>query len=284
MRAVVEHAPAKVNLDLRVCRRRDDGYHDLDSLVVFTEVGDRLSFTIADSLCLSIDGPFASELKGEPDNLVLGAARLLAEKAGRTPGVRISLRKNLPVAAGLGGGSSDAAAALRGLARLWGLSAAQADLVSVARELGADVPACLEATPTRMRGIGDHLTPFKLPARLSLLLMNPRQAVPTPQVFKALAHLSTERRPVTRLDSIESFHADLRQSVNDLEAPAKRLAPIIGDVLDLIKRSGGCLLARMSGSGATCFGLFDHQDSLDDATRKLRAVRPDWWIVKTGCR
>ncbi len=284
MTTVYEIAPAKVNLDLHVCRRRDDGYHDLDSLVVFTDIGDKLAFTPARKLTLAIEGPFAWALTSDQDNLVLKAVRSLAASLGRSPDVHITLDKRLPVSSGLGGGSADAAAALRGLLRFWDLPMTIGDLSLLARGLGADVPACLDARPVRMMGIGDRLAPFDLPKSLSILLVNPGTPVETPTVFRMLQRMSGER-PLTNLsEDAASFRAMCRQGVNDLEAPAMRLAPVIGEVLEAIRRQPGCDLARMSGSGATCFGLFHDQRSLDRAKKQLRVDHPGWWIVPTICQ
>ncbi len=279
-----EIARGKINLDLRVCGCRPDGYHDLDSLVAFTEFGDRLTFAPADDLTLSIVGPFAALLEGEVDNLVLRAARLAAFLAGRPPNVRITLEKRLPVAAGLGGGSADAAATLRGLRRLWNLPSCFGDFASLAGELGADVPVCLWSKPTRIQGIGERLTRFDLPGNLPILLVNPGVALATGPIFKKLETMSGERSTAMVDHDAMRFFDMLRDGVNDLEAPARSSAAVIDDVLHDIESQPGCELARMSGSGATCFGLFADQATLDRAARRLRAANPGWWIVETICR
>ena len=276
--ALEEHAPAKVNLDLLITGRRADGYHELDSLVVFASPGDRLLLQPAAELSLAVRGPFAAALAGA-DNLVLRAAQALAAHAGRAPAARIVLEKNLPVAAGLGGGSADAAAALRGLARLWRLGPAAA-LAPLAARLGADVPVCLASRPARMRGIGERLEPARGLPELALLLINPNRPLATAAVFAALgpppaAPPARGPPPVDWAGLVDW----LRTRPNHLEAPARRLLPAIDEVLQALARQPGCALARMSGSGATCFGLFAERAALERAAATLRPARPDWWIA-----
>lgn len=278
---IEEHAPAKVNLDLLVTGRRADGYHLLDSLVVFATPGDRLILEPAAALSLELQGPFAQALEDTADNLVLRAARALAHHAGHPPGARIVLEKNLPVAAGLGGGSADAAAALRALARLWHLRLPAADLAMLAGPLGADVPVCLAARPARMRGIGEQLTWQDHLPPLALLLVNPNQPLATAAVFAALGPLPApppERGPPP--PDWRGLIAWLRARSNHLEAPARRLLPAIDEVLGVLARQPDCALARMSGSGATCFGLFAEAAACARAAAALRAAQPDWWIAE----
>ena len=266
-----ELAPAKVNLYLRVTGRRADGYHLLDSLAVFGPVADVLSADADETLTLNVRGTFAPALAGETDNLVLRAARLLAETACATPQARLVLDKRLPVASGIGGGSADAAAALRLLARLWDVPV-PADL---AARLGADVPVCLASRPARMEGIGERLgTAPSLPA-FGLLLVNPGAAVSTPAVFRARTGGFSEPAALPPAwTSAEAMAADLRPLGNDLEAAAVTLCPAIADVLVWLRARPGCLLARMSGSGATCFALF-----ADEAAAEAHASNapPGWW-------
>ena len=284
MADICETAKAKVNLDLRVVRRRRDGYHDLDSLVVFPDFGDRLVFSPADDLALAIEGPFAASLAHEQDNLVLKAARDLARLLSRPPNVHITLEKHLPVASGIGGGSADAAATLRGLVRFWDLSMTLDDLTPLAASLGADVPVCLASRPAHMTGIGDRLTPFEPPDRLSMLLINPGTPVGTPAVFKQLDRMSGERISTVTAKTTDTLIATLQESANDLEAPARRLAPVVDEVLAALAGQDGCRLARLSGSGATCFGLFRDDRSLTNAASHLRAWHPDWWIAPCFCQ
>lgn len=279
-----ETAFAKINLDLRVCGRRSDGYHDLDSLVVFASVGDRLIFEPADAISLAIEGPFGAGLSFADDNLVLRATRCLVASTGCKSGVRITLDKRLPIASGIGGGSADAAATLRGLTRLWNLPHGPADLLPLAATLGADVAVCLRSTPARMQGTGDWLTPMSPPSSLPMILVNPGMAVPTPRVFAALNSYSGARAyvPITGLD--RDFRSHLMRGVNDLEAPAIGLQPVIADVLGTIRAQAGCVLARMSGSGATCFGLFDETAAAERAAAGLSQRHLDWWVVATDMR
>jgi 4-diphosphocytidyl-2-C-methyl-D-erythritol kinase len=280
MERIEEWAPAKINLDLCITGRRPGGYHELDSLVVFAPPADRLTFAPADRLLLELGGPFAKALADEPDNLALRAACLLAEHAGRPAAARMTLDKNLPVAAGLGGGSGDAAAALRGLNRLWRLGLGPGELRSLGLGLGADLPVCLAGRPARMRGIGERLDWIEdLPA-LPLLLVNPNRPLSTAAVFKGLGGLPP---PVPELGppprERPKLLAWLRARANHLEAPARRLEPAIDAVLEALAAQPGCELARMSGSGATCFGLFTDRPSLEAAADRLRRARPGWWIA-----
>lgn len=284
MRRLEEQAPAKVNLDLRIIGRRPDGYHELDSIVAFTAWADRLTFAPDHRLTLELGGPFAAALVEPTDNLVLRAVRRLADDAGRPPHVRIALDKRIPVAAGLGGGSADAAAALRGLNAFWELGLSASELRALALELGADVPVCLGSRPARMRGVGERLEPIALPV-LDLVLANPNVAVSTGRVFAALgacgpAPGSEQSVPTGR----EHLLAWLRERGNDLEAPARRLAPVIDEVLVAMRAQSGCRLARMSGSGATCFGVFDDRSAAARAAQAMRRARPSWWVVSTATR
>jgi 4-diphosphocytidyl-2-C-methyl-D-erythritol kinase len=286
--ARVERAPAKVNLTLRVIGRRPDGYHEIESLVVFAGVGDTLAFTPGKDLALKVRGPTAAAAGDLADNLVLKAARALAE---RTDALRVGafvLSKNLPVAAGVGGGSADAAAALRQLARHNGIRIDDPRVMAAARATGADIPVCLDPQPRMMRGIGEILSaPWRLPA-LPALLVNPRVAVPTKDVFKALgaAPLASGHVPASGQDAEHDATRDdviayVARHANDLEAPAIALNPTIAQALDALRVLPGCRLARMSGSGATCFALFASQRAAAAAARILRAARPTWWIRPT---
>ena len=278
---IEELAPAKINLDLCITGRRPDGLHELDSLVVFTEFGDRLTMTRDDRLTLVASGPFAAALGAASNNLVQRAASLLAAHAGCRPAVRITLVKNIPVAAGIGGGSADAAATLRGLNRLWQLGLELPALAELALELGADLPVCLTSRPTWMRGIGERCDVIPELPELSLLLVNPRQPLATGAVFGALGAIG--ERPRSGPPPIErsALLAWLHDRTNHLELPAKRLLPQIDLVLARLRAQPGCELARMSGSGATCFGVFDGATSLAEAARTFEQQRPEWWSVPT---
>ncbi len=287
--ARAERAPAKINLTLRVVGRRPDGYHDIESLVVFAGVGDTLTFAPARSLALTVNGPTAAAAGAIGENLVLKAVRALAERVEGLKLGRFVLTKRLPVAAGVGGGSSDAAAALRLIARASRIAVGDPRLMEAARVTGADVPVCLDPRPRIMRGTGEILSgPLAMP-KLPAVLVNPRVAVPTKDVFAALRgqlKAQTEGASDTTLES----HARLKMKElidavangrNDLEAPAVTIAPVIAQVLADLGSLNGCRLARMSGSGATCYGLFGTAPAAAAAARALRAKHPDWWIRAT---
>jgi 4-diphosphocytidyl-2-C-methyl-D-erythritol kinase len=275
-----EFAPAKINLHLHVVGLRPDGYHLLDSLVVFAGIGDRLTVSPADRLTLSLTGPFAAGLAAEADNLVLRAARALAMQAGIEATGAMVLEKNLPVASGIGGGSADAAAALRLLGRFWSLDPAVSGLL--AGGLGADVPVCVAGVPALMSGIGEILAPAPALPDIGIVLVNPGVAVSTPSVFRArsAAFSDPARFAATGWRDADSLVAALHDTHNDLEPPARLLAPAIGEVLDALTASAGCLLARMSGSGATCFGLFPDPAAARIAARAI--VRDGWWVWGGG--
>ncbi len=272
---LTEPAPAKVNLNLLVTGRRSDGYHLLDSVVVFGPAADTLHADPADGLTLRVTGPFAAGLVAEPDNLVLRAARALAGWAGRPPGAALVLEKCLPVASGIGGGSADAAAALRLLCRLWDIHPLAPDLARIALSLGADVPACLLSRPVRMTGVGEGLSPLPPLPPCGLLLVNPGVPVATAAVFKArTAPFSCPADLPDRWTDARRLASSLAAGGNDLQAPALGLAPVIGEVLAALRALPGCLLARMSGSGATCFGLFADGGSAAAAGDRLGG---GWW-------
>lgn len=264
-----ESAPAKLNLALHVRRRRDDGYHELETLFAFCTDGDMLHAVAADELTLSIEGPFAPMLEAGADNLVLRAGRALADAANVKAGAVLTLDKRLPVASGIGGGSADAAAALRLLTRLWRVDPHFA--AAVAPGLGADVPACLLSLTTRGEGVGEALTVVDEPllSGTPVLLVNPREPLSTADVFRAWDGL--DRGPLT----------DWRSGRNDLEVPARSLVPAIGEVLSWLSGQEGVTVARMSGSGATCFALFDDEQS---RIRAAAACPDKWWKLSTFLR
>jgi 4-diphosphocytidyl-2-C-methyl-D-erythritol kinase len=272
-------ARAKINLFLHVGDRRDDGFHPLQSLAVFPMAGDRLTAEAADDLSFRLEGPFAAALAGD-DNLVLKAARTLAGRAGRLPQARLTLTKTLPVASGIGGGSADAAAALRALSSLWELDLNETALCEIAASLGSDVPVCVASQPSFMEGRGEILTPVPALPHLPLLLVNPGVAVPTRDVFAALG----ERRgtgmtlPRGGFGDLADLLRFLETTGNDLEAPAITLQPVIGEVLKGLKSLPGALFTRMSGSGATCFALMADDDGCRRAATLLKQRHPDWWI------
>jgi len=283
-------APAKVNLSLRVLGRRADGYHELDSLVAFAGVGDELSLSPGEPAAVQISGPFAAGLSTGPDNLVLKAERVLRKEIAGLRSGHFHLVKRLPVASGIGGGSADAAAALRLLARLNGLPLAHPALLAAAGRIGADVPVCLEARARIMRGIGERLGPALRLPRLFALLVNPGVAVETAPVFRALGLQAGQghagaaeafKAEEAALATSASLIAALAATGNDLQAPARTVAPIIGEVLSALSALPGCRLARMSGSGATCFALFDDCRISAAAGKLLAHDHPDWWVKPT---
>lgn len=278
MSAVTETASAKINLFLHVGNRRADGFHPLQSLAVFTDMGDRLEFRAAAELSLNVRGPFSDGLKGGGDNLVLRAARALGGG-----GAAITLTKNLPVSSGIGGGSSDAAAALRGLRRLWNAGTDDTGLQELAAGLGSDIPVCVDAVAAFMEGRGEILRAAKSMPRIAMLLVNPGVAVPTKDVFAALeARSGVEMTlPQGRFNDTADLLRFLETTRNDLEAPARAIQPVIGEVLATMAALPGALFTRMSGSGATCFGIFASDDCCARAAEILRRGHPGWWIAPT---
>jgi 4-diphosphocytidyl-2-C-methyl-D-erythritol kinase len=277
-------APAKLNLYLHVTGRRDDGYHQLDSLAAFANVFDTISVSDANELSLSIDGPFGDGLPVDDSNLVLRAALQLRELAGIAEGAEITLTKRLPVASGIGGGSADAAATIKALVRLWNLHPGLHDLSGLALDLGADVPVCLFGQAAFMGGIGEQLDPVGILPDVPLILVNPGVDVSTPTIFKAReGDFSSERRftkpPQSTAQLIELLNDDRR---NDLTAPAVSLKPVIGQALAAIEKTAECQFARMSGSGATCFGFYPSEALAEAAVKTIKTEHPDWWCIGTN--
>lgn len=278
---VTEHALAKINLTLHVTGQREDGYHLLDSLVVFAGVGDELHANPAGVSSLTIEGPFGAEIPRDMDNLVLRAA----QACGQAP-TAFELIKNLPPASGIGGGSADAAAAIRAILRLSLAENAELALTTLIQNrakfaaLGADIPVCLLSHPARMRGVGDVLDPLCVPPCWAVLA-NPRVEVPTPAVFRALARKANPAMPevLPAWPDARDFAAWLATQRNDLETPARSIAPVIGTVLAALAGCEGALLARMSGSGATCFALFDAEGPARAAAAEVQKAHADWWVA-----
>lgn len=277
--ALTVTAPAKVNLFLEITGRRADGYHLLDSLFVFTKAGDGLTFAPADDLTLAIEGPFAGALTGAvDDNLVLRAARLLAAEAHVEAKAAIRLTKNLPVAAGIGGGSADAAAALKGLNELWGAGLDDATLGRLGIRLGADVPACLAGRPILVQGVGEDFTPVTYEGPKGILLVNPGLPLETPPVFRAYRDAEVAFDAETAAAPAYGLEA-IRARRNSLTGSAIAVLPVVDDVLKEIEALDGVRLARMSGSGATCFALFDSEVEAEAAARTFAARQPGWWLM-----
>ncbi|MGD1869443.1 MAG: 4-(cytidine 5'-diphospho)-2-C-methyl-D-erythritol kinase [Neomegalonema sp.] len=274
-------ARAKVNLCLHVVGQRPDGYHRLESLVVFPELGDLLHAEESRVLSLARDGPFGGELDAGADNLVLQAALALADHSPTPTGAALHLDKRLPVASGIGGGSADAAAALRLLSDLWRLDLPRAKLAEIALDLGADVPVCLESLPVMMEGVGDDLSPAPAMPEFWMVLVNPGVGVATPEVFRLLSERRNPSLPSRpeRFDALDDLIEWLALTRNDLEPPAQMLRPVISGVLDAVRSRAGCRFARMSGSGATCFGLFERENTALDAASALRLSEPEWWVA-----
>jgi 4-diphosphocytidyl-2-C-methyl-D-erythritol kinase len=268
-------AAAKVNLWLNVVGRRDDGYHLLDSLIAFTDLADEIEASPSDRLVLSVDGPFAPALGGEADNLVLKAARLLAGRAGVAPKAALRLAKRIPVAAGLGGGSADAAAALRALVDLWRVAMPIEELFDLAARLGADVPMCLAGRAALASGIGERLAPAPALPPCGILLVNPGTPLPTAEVFARRQGAFSAARPLSRpWTDAQSFAAMLAERGNDLTDAALALRPAIGDVLAVLRETHDVLHVAMSGSGATCFALYE---TAERAARAAGRIPAGWW-------
>lgn len=260
-------APAKVNLALHVTGKRADGYHLLDSLVVFAGIGDWLDITPSDTLSLNVTGPRAHGVPDDARNLVWKAAEWLCPDRGAS----MILEKHLPHAGGIGGGSADAACALRGLADVWGV-----DVPSGADALGADIPVCLHGRPVRMAGIGDVLEDVPLLPSMWIVLVNAGVEVPTGAVFKAMERVDNAPMPTPEWSDFDSFIGWLDRTRNDMETAARTQAPVIGIVLKRLRAFADCRFARMSGSGGTCFGLFESETAARDAAL---ALPKDWWVA-----
>ncbi len=280
-------APAKVNLFLHVVGQRLDGFHLLESLFVFTEHGDTISVTEADSFDFSLTGPYAKTLADmggdEGDNLVVKAAMLLAEKASVRANVSIVLEKNLPVAAGIGGGSADAAATLMALNQLWKCDYTLTELEPLALELGADVPACLYRTPLYIKGVGENIEPTSLPSDYAILLVNPNVGVSTPEIFKEFHAKGTVFTPSIggkeKFENASFINFLNEHSGNDLQRPAQRICPEITEVLSQLDKLPDTLYTAMSGSGATCFAMFNTVSEAEAANIYIKTCNPEWWTL-----
>lgn len=287
-----QQAPAKINLFLHVTGKRDDGYHLLESLVCFTATGDVVSGELRTDgkITLAVTGPMADALSNDHtnDNLVVRAARLLQEEANTELGADLILDKRLPVASGIGGGSADAAAAIRLLCDMWNLDLDGDRLSAIALSLGADVPVCLHGKATLMSGIGEKLTELPDLPPLPIVLINPGKPVSTPAIFKAREEDGFSDEGLwnihTRYESGAALAADLQECGNDLTLAATSILPDICDVLNAMAREEGCLLARMSGSGATCFAIYDTATQAEKAANAIASQHENWWIVPTEIR
>ncbi|MAN63702.1 MAG: 4-(cytidine 5'-diphospho)-2-C-methyl-D-erythritol kinase [Parvibaculum sp.] len=280
---ILEVANAKINLSLKIRGREESGYHQLESLVVFASVADHVTCKDADALDLEISGPFAAQLADEKSNLILNAARVFAGALGRDPTVKFELEKNLPIASGIGGGSADAAAALRAMMRLWGDP--PGSINGIALQLGADVPVCLKKRPSFMTGLGENLRTIPRLPEMHAVLANPGVSVSTADVFQRLQAGPVEgpdRLPLLPgVETLDRLVAWLEENGNDLEGPAIAIEPVIETVINDLQATAGCRLARMSGSGATCFALYDNPFDSAEAAAVLKEKHGNWWVTAT---
>lgn len=276
---VREFGAAKVNLFLHVLGRRPDGYHDLDSLVVFAEVGDEIELTPSHERMVTVEGRFADAVPNDASNIAMRAVDLLGDAVGRHDGVHVRIVKNVPVAAGLGGGSADAAAVLRGLARLWEIGPSMA-FPTVAQALGADVPVCLRSRAARITGTGEMVEPLELESPIPLVLVNCGDPLSTADVFAACSTYGEGAKGSVPTD-VKSWIVAGR---NDLERSAMLLADGVGRTLHSLRDHPSSLVARMSGSGATCFGLFDNMTAARSTASAISSAHPNWWVVATEVR
>lgn len=287
MPQILKHAPAKINLFLHITGRRKDGYHLLESLVVFVEYGDEIRVQDADELSLEITGEFAGELSAFPkeNNLVWKAAVALQQASGINYSAKITLTKNLPIASGIGGGSADAAATIQALRELWNLDIPEKDLLEIALKLGSDVPVCLKGKPAIMRGIGDDVTEIELPDKPYMALVNPSIPLSTAEVFKDFARYynpSHSAKPLDKADIDRAINGEYY--VNDLEKAATARLPVISSIISSLKNTDGCKLVGMSGSGATCFALYNEKEMADKAAGELKKLYENAWCVSTKIR
>lgn len=274
-------APAKINLYLHVTGKRPDGYHLLDSLFAFARDGDVITAKQADGLSLEIIG--APDLSAGEDNIVIKAARKLAAALGIEPNAHLVLEKNLPIASGIGGGSTDAAAALKALQVLWKKTLPDEKLYALALELGADVPSCLAGKAVQVSGVGEVLTPAPEIPALPVVLVNPNKPVSTPAVFKTRKPVFSEPMPLNRnCANIADFIAELKKRHNDLQDAACALEPAVAEVLHVLENQPLCLFSAMSGSGGTCFGLFRTPENAANAAEDIAATHPNWWVKQTA--
>ncbi|WP_120497724.1 4-(cytidine 5'-diphospho)-2-C-methyl-D-erythritol kinase [Kiloniella sp. EL199] len=296
MKQIVEFAPAKINLSLQVTGRRDDGYHLLKSLVVFASIGDQVFLEPSSDFSLKITGPFKNYLSATggdtannfntnnyEDNLVIKAARKLQKFLGVDKGAAITLEKNLPVSSGIGGGSADAAAVIRGLVRLWDIGPEKLDsLNNLALELGADVPVCLKGTCSWMEGVGEALKAGPQLPDICCVLINPGCPVSTPQIFRELNGQFSDAVPEPdKVCNLPELLCYLNAAGNDLSKPAERLKPLISESIKALQQQPNCLFAGMSGSGATCFGVYEDSVSAQKAATELKLLNNSWWVKPT---
>lgn len=282
MNTVSVEAFAKVNLYLHVCNRLDNGYHELDSLICFAQTGDVITVSPQDHLSLEITGPMAVYLKDEPldENLVMRAARALQKLCKTEQGAHIVLDKRLPVAAGVGGGSGDAAATLKALCKLWNVFPDPVGMDALTLSLGADVPICMKSHAAHVAGIGEEITPLPPLPEFWMVLVNPMVALSTPAVFKARDSAFSPAMPMAGEYEAGAFIQALKERSNDLTAPAIKLAPEVAQVITVLEKTDGADLFRMSGSGATCFALYASEALAKSAEEAIGKAYPAWWIAR----
>ncbi|WP_417623459.1 4-(cytidine 5'-diphospho)-2-C-methyl-D-erythritol kinase [Paremcibacter congregatus] len=284
-KSVSRIARAKINLDLVITGQRADGYHLLDSLVVFADFGDQITVSPAEKLSLTISGPFGGGLLGQSDNLVLRSAQLLRDRFDIRVGAQIELIKNLPISSGIGGGSADAAAALKALAELWGLCDKIPEMGDLPLLLGADVPVCMASETRRMSGIGEVLTPVSLKKNLYMLLVNPGVSVSTAAIFQARAKRQAPfSKPLDippEIDDLAQLRRLLLARGNDLQREACLVEPVISEVLNHLCATEGCIYSAMSGSGATCFAIYETQEAARAAEGEISQGKQSWWVQVT---
>ena len=271
-------APAKINFFLHITGKRNDGYHLLDSLVAFTDFGDEIEIKEANEFSFSINGDFGDALSADDNNLVIRAAKGLAEHNGRTPNVAIHLTKRLPIGGGVGGGSSDAAAVVRGLCKLWDIAPDSDFMDTLLLSLGADVPVCFNGQTARIQGIGEVIdTDYKIPP-VTILLIAPNVSCSTPEIFRSFS--GKYRDPIhvpQRFESTDDFVSFLKLCRNDLQKPAISIVPEIADCIEFLNQSTGCLFSQMSGSGSCSFGLFSDEAAAIKAEEQISINHPNWW-------
>ncbi len=274
-------APAKINLFLHITRRLGNGYHSIDSLVAFADIGDYIIIEHASSFLFNIEGKFAKDLQNDSDNnLVVKAAKSLAQITGNLPNVKITLKKNLPVSSGIGGGSSDAAAVIWGLQELWSLAHDADYVLPLMTRLGADVPVCQYCKPTLMRGIGDIISSAPPMPEIPILLINPMIPCSTSDVFLRydITTIGNNMKLPKRFKSVFDLVKFLNATNNDLLEPATKLIPEIDNVINSLNAQNKCLLSRMSGAGASCFGLFENIEDAKLSAKVIKEENPDWWV------
>lgn len=285
MQRLSEKAPAKVNLSLRVLGQRTDGFHQISSIVAFADIADVLELTPSTRASFAVSGPFAAAITAD-DNLVERAERAFREKCSSAQPARISLDKQLPVAAGIGGGSADAAAALRLMANANPGCVPAAEIEKIAASLGSDVVVCLASRAARMSGRGEKVTPLAAFPPLHVVLVNPGAALAAGEIYAALraapsnGENAKSAETIPRLETAHDVIAHMRETGNDLEAPAIAMAPVVGEVLSMIAETPGCAIARMSGSGSTCFGIYETAMQAETSAQIIAESYPDWWIKK----